>query len=330
MGMEWFHRASGAARQDQSVAEFVRSHYGQEAVDYLAEPLLAGVYGGDPGRLSVGSVLPRFIELEARYGSLTRGVLHERRKAAAQARGVPLFRTLRGGLGQLVDALETAARPAVIHGAAEQLVSAGHYRVRVNGDWIEAQSVVLACPAYEAAALLAGPAPELAGLLAAIPYSHSITLALGYERARLQHPLNGFGFLVPRLERRRLVACTWVGTKFSERVPDHLAVLRCFLGGEDDAVLAGSDDELVAAARAELRDIMGVDAEPLFVRLARWPRSMAQYTVGHARRLEEIEARLQQVPGLHLAGNAYQGIGIPDCVRMGKRAAEAIAGRYVG
>ncbi|MGD0199267.1 MAG: protoporphyrinogen oxidase [Bryobacteraceae bacterium] len=341
MGLEWFRRpapaapprASGAeagceAEADRSVADFVAGHYGQETVDYLAEPLLAGVYGGDPEKLSVASVLPRFVELERRYGSLTRGVLHERRKAARQAKGLPLFQTLKSGLGALADAVLAATRPApdVLTASAETIErAAAAYLVRVNGGWIEADHVVLACQAYQAAALLPRVDAELARLLDAIPYSNSITISLGYGRAGFRHPLNGFGFLVPKKERKLLVACTWVGTKFSYRVPPDKAVLRCFVGGEDDSALRLSDDDLIETVRAELAAIMGVRETPLFTQVARWPRSMAQYTVGHEARVRQIEARLERLPGLHLAGNAYHGIGIPDCVRMGKEAADKIA-----
>ncbi len=322
MGLEWF-RKPAAYDADQSVADFVADHYGQETVDYLAEPLLSGVYGGDPNKLSVASVLPRFVELARKYGSLTKGVLHERRKAAQHAKGHPLFQTMKGGLEELVEALTNRAKPEVVHGTAEA-VERG-YRVRVNGEWLEAGHVVLACPAYQAAALVRGLASELASLLEAGPYSNSITISLGYERAGFRHPLNGFGFLVPKRERRLLVACTWVGTKFSHRVPADKAVLRCFVGGEDASALALTDEELVTSVRAELRTIMGVTEAPAFTHVARWPRSMAQYTVGHARRVAEIEARVKQLGGLDLAGNAYHGIGIPDCVRMGKEAAERIS-----
>jgi oxygen-dependent protoporphyrinogen oxidase len=154
-----------------------------------------------------------------------------------------------------------------------------------------------------------------------VPYTSSITLSLGYEKAGFAHPLNGFGFLIPKRERRRLVACTWVGTKFSYRVPPDMVVLRCFLGGGEE-----SDEELVALVREELREIMGVTETPVLTRLARWPRSMAQYTVGHGARMTEVNARAATLAGLHLAGNAYTGIGIPDCVRMGKQAAGKIAG----
>jgi oxygen-dependent protoporphyrinogen oxidase len=329
MGLEWFRRPNDAARPDQSVAAFVADHYGQEAVDYLAEPLLAGVYGGDPNRLSVASVLPRFIELEAKYGSLTKGVLHERRKAAKQAKGQPLFRTLKGGLGQLIEAVTAATnpKPDVIRGTAETLErTASGWRVRVNGEWLDAENVVLACQAYEAGALVSGVDAELGSLLSGVAYSSSITLSLGYERAGFSHPLNGFGFLIPKRERGRMVACTWVATKFSYRVPDNLVVLRCFLGGEDESVLRQSDEALIEAVRGELQEIMGVAENPIFSRVARWPRSMAQYTVGHRQRMAAVDARTEALPGLHLAGNAYTGIGLPDCIRMGKQAAERIVG----
>ena len=322
MGLEWFRRPPAAALPDRSVAEFVEDHYGREAVEYLTEPLLSGVYGGDPGTLSILSVLPRFAELETRYGSLTRGVLYARRAAAAQARNVPLFQTLKGGLEQLVNTLaqRSAGSLEVILGRAEA-VEPG-WRVRVNGEWIEAGAVVLATEAHQAAALLGWP--ELEG----VPYSSSMTVALAYDRRTFHQKLDGFGFLIPLRERREMVACTYVGTKFSHRVPDDKVLLRCFLGGAlNEAVLGQTDEWVVARVREELRDIAGVTEEPLFSRIARWPRSMAQYTVGHQQRMKQAEERLRQSPGLYLAGNGYYGIGIPDCVRMGKQAAEKIAAR---
>ena len=328
MGLEWFRRPDREPARDRSVAEFIEGHYGREAVDYLAEPLLAGVYGGDPSQLSVASVLARFVELERKHGSLTKGVLEARRAARGRHQPGPLFRTLRNGLGQLTDALvkATGGRMEVIHGTVETIQKG--YRLRVNGDWLEAGHVVLASQAYEVGALMAGFAPELNEELSAVPYSSSMTLSLGYDRRELNHPLNGFGFLVPKRERRKLVACTWVGTKFSHRVPDDQAVLRCFLGGTDHSVLEESDEAIIAAVREELRNLMGVTAAPRFHRIARWPRSMAQYTVGHQKRVERIAALVKELPGLLLAGNAYHGIGIPDCIRMGRQAAERIAGAW--
>ena len=328
MGMELL-RAPKPHSADESVAEFIMEHYGAEAVDYLAEPLLSGIYGGDPGALSVTAVLPRFVELAARYGSLTRGVLVERAKhARPHAAPAPLFRTLKGGLGQLTGAVTAAFgdKVAVRHARAEAIErTADGFRIRIAGDWMDAGRVVLACEAHSGAQLLGSVDPRLAELLGTVPYSSSMTVALGYDAADFARPPEGFGFLIPKKERRRLVACTWVGTKFSHRVPEGKIVARCFLGGAGDAAaLDEPDDAIVAAVVAELREIAGVAARPRFTRIARWPRSMAQYTVGHPRRLAEIESRAAAIPGLYLAGNAYTGIGIPDCIRMGRAAAESI------
>lgn len=304
MGAEWFRRPS--AGPDRSVADFVRDHYGDEAVDYLAEPLLAGVYGGDPEELSVESVLPRFVEIERRYGSLTKGTL----SAMGARSGGTLFRTLKGGLSTLVDALSKDA--LWLRCAAE---SVEPNRVRVNGHWVEAGAIVLACEAHQAARLL----PDA---MIDIPYGSAITIGLVYRQTDVASPPDGFGFLIPRKERRRLVACTFVGTKFSDRVPEDKLLMRCFLG---DAAMGERDEVLTAAAREELREFIGLDAEPVAARIFRWPRSMAQYTVGHLARLQQLEVRMRQWPSIHLVGNAYRGIGIPDCVRLAKETAERIA-----
>ena len=327
MGMELL-RSPKPPAGDESVADFVREHYGQEAVDYLAEPLLSGIYGGDPRQLSVTAVLPRFVEMAAKYGSLTRGVLASRAQAPKGQQSAPLFRTLKGGLGQMTAAVECAIRGKsdVVCARVETIErTAAGYRVRVAGNWMDADRVVVACEAYNAGPLLAALDPRLGELLGSVQYSSSMTVAMGYDAADFARSPVGFGFLVPKKERRRLVACTWVGTKFPNRVPDGKIVARCFLGGMDDqGVLAESDESVTQTVIAELRDIAGVTARPRFTRISRWPKSMAQYTVGHPKRLKEIESRVAALAGLHVAGNAYQGIGIPDCIRMGRAAAEKI------
>jgi oxygen-dependent protoporphyrinogen oxidase len=318
MGMEWFRKPAGAM-PDRSVAEFVADHYGQEAVDYLAEPLLSGIYGGDPRQLSAPAVLAQMVALETKYGSLTKGVIASRRAATG-----PLFRTLKSGLGALTAKLETSIQPhtKVIRATAESIErTAEGFRVRAAAQWIAAENIVLCCQAYNAAALLTGIDSRLAELLNATGYNSSMTIAFGFDAAGFHNPIPGHGFLIPKVERKRLAAGTWVATKFSHRAPDNRVVLRCFVGGD---AMNGSDDEIVAEVLAELRDLIGLTAKPIFTRVARWHRSMAQYTVGHNKRLEEIRARLAQMPGLHVTGNAYEGIGIPDCIRMGKQAANAI------
>jgi protoporphyrinogen/coproporphyrinogen III oxidase len=318
MGLELLRRPPKAARADRSVSDFLLDHYGQESIDYLAEPLLAGVYGGDPREMSVNSVLGRFVEIETKYGSLTRGVLAAPRPNGSGSGS--LFRTLKQGLGQLVAALTPSAD--VLHGAVESLEQNGSgFRARVNGNWIEADHLVLATPAGAAARLLQPWNGNLAELLQAIPYTSSITLSLGYRKDTFDHPLKGFGFLVPKRERKLMAACTWMGNKFSYRVPDDMVLLRCFMGGD---ALKESDDSLVEAAQSELRSIMGIQAEPVFHSIARWPNSMAQYTVGHEQRLRQIESIVKGIPGFHLAGNCYRGIGLPDCIKAGKEAAGRI------
>jgi len=327
MGMELM-RAPKPHPGDESVSEFIREHYGAEAVDYLAEPLLSGIYGGNPDDLSVASVLPRFVQLANQYGSLTRGVLAERAKARRNGPPPPLFRSFKGGLGQLVDAVIRAiddhTEVRQVRAETFERTPAG-FRVRAAGDWLETASLVLGCEAHSAAQLLALVDPRLSELLAEVPYTSAITIALGFDAADFSTPPDGFGFLVPRKERGRVSACTWVGTKFSYRVPEGKIVARCSIGGvEAAAAMCESDDSLIAAATRELQEIAGIPARPVFTRIFRWPRSMAQPTVGHPERVKEIEARVAAIPGLHLAGNAYSGIGIPDCIRLGKQAAGRI------
>jgi oxygen-dependent protoporphyrinogen oxidase len=319
MSMEWFRNPPAAPRPDCSVAEFVAGHYGQEAVEYLAEPLLAGVYGGSPELLGVASVLPRFVELESKYGSLSKGVLAQRRTETAPTQ--PIFRTLKGGMGSLVDALARSikGKSKTIHGEVEAIERSGQgYRLRVSGDWITATQVVLACESHASADLIRAIDPILAEQLAEIPYNSSTIVAMSFDPASFARPLIGFGFLIPRRERRRLVACTFMRTKFPFRAPENKILLRCFLSGLQD------DESLVPTVLEELRDLIGLTGEPLFSRVYRWPLSMAQYTVGHRERVSAIEVRLRLHPGLFLGGNAYHGIGIPDCIRMGRQLAESI------
>jgi len=315
MGFELLRRPGSPG--DRSVAEFVVDHFGRETLDYLAEPLLSGVYGGDPARLSIASVLPRFLDMEVKYGSLGRAVMSAKRPPS----GGSLFRSLKNGMSTLVDAL--AKGLDVRHQEIETMEKG--FRLRAGGEWIDADHVILACPAWSAAALLGGIDGELAGRLNEISYSSSLTVSLIYRDAEFDGQRAGFGFLVPKRERQRLAAATFVGTKFPHRAPDDRIIVRCFFGGTgDEAILSESDESLLRIARQELNRILGLTAAPLHHAISRWPRSMAQYNVGHIARVKEIKTRAEAIPGLHLAGNAYDGIGIPDCIRLGRAAAKNI------
>jgi len=326
MAQEWFHPPR-KAEHDESVAEMVERHYGAEMVDRLADPLLSGVYGGEAGHLSVRAVLPRFAEMEANYGSLGRAMLaaHKRTLKSANGPAKPLFTSLKDGMQQMVDAVvarlpdSSLKTSSVVQGLQRQdrgwLVSAGY-----ASDQFDA--VILATPAQAAARLLYPTSEQLASELAAIQYTSSITVNLGYnQKVRASLP-PGFGFLVPRNEGKRMLAATFVHNKFPHRAPPDRALLRCFIGGTNcDRELQLPDEAILQTVREELRQIIGLSAEPLFTRIYRWKGAMAQYGVGHLERLQRIDDLLTQLPGLALAGNGYRGIGVPDCVRSGSEAA---------
>jgi oxygen-dependent protoporphyrinogen oxidase len=339
MGLELLHPPRPHTG-DESVAELVRRHYGQEAVDRLADPLLSGIYGGDSTQLSAQSVLPRLVEMEARYGSLTKGMLagiRARKEAAAKAEAEdpektsaprPLFTTLRFGLQQMVDALVRRLDQSRLHvlkpvAAVERsgecwVVQGASFEERFD-------AVVVATPAWAAAEFLSSASRGLSDELGQIPYSSSVTVNLVFDGAELDPLPEGFGFLIPAVEKRSLLACTFLHRKFPGRTAPGKSVLRAFLGGAHHAgLLTESDEVLGGLVRRELFEILRISAIPELVEVQRWPRAMAQYSVGHKELQQRIQMRLATLPGLHLVGNAYDGIGIPDCVRLGRQAAKQL------
>jgi oxygen-dependent protoporphyrinogen oxidase len=315
---------------DESVASFVERHYGREMVDRLADPLLSGIYGGEAANLSLRAVLPRFHDMEDSHGSLGRAMLAARRKVSAGPKkpAIPIFTTLKNGMQHLAETLVSRLTGTLLTNAPVQamqpqagdwLVSAG-----MHSDCFDA--VIVALPAPVAAQVLRPTGPELSGELAAVQYGSSITVGLGYDRDVRQSLPPGFGFLVPRSEGKRLLAATFVHNKFPHRAPEDRALLRCFFaGGNAENIWHLSDDEIVGIVRTELQEILGLRSEPLFARVYKWKSAMAQYGVGHLDRLDRIERLCQQLPGLALAGNAYRGIGVPDCIRSGRDAAAQVA-----
>jgi oxygen-dependent protoporphyrinogen oxidase len=355
MALELLHppRPSG---QDESVATLVERHFGKEAVDRLADPLLSGIYGGDATQLSARTVLPKLVEMETQYGSLTRGMLAAHKlmrakMAAMRAAGGngdgatnpngqrpgsgprSIFTTLKGGMQQLVDALEGRLNPEWIRksSAVSSLGREGNrWRLHSNDAGEYFDGVILTSPAWAAGTLLAATDAALGDELSAIPYSSSITVNLVFDEAQLGKLPGGFGFLIPAVEGRAMLACTFVHRKFVGRTPTGKAVLRAFLGGaKNEALLDQSDEVLVATVRRELSEILGTGVVGPHIpteatQVSRWRRAMAQYAVGHQDRMKRVEERVAVLPGLRLAGNAYDGIGIPDCIRTGRQAAKEL------
>jgi len=333
MTQELFHPPR-AVEHDESVAAFVERHYGSEMVDRLADPLLSGVYGGEAANLSVRAVLPRFAEMERTHGSLGRAMLAARNSARKKTSAgppkpaPPLFTSLKSGMQSLPETavsrlipsalLTNAPVDAIQFEAGGWVVSAG-----LRSDQVD--RVILALPAGATANVLRIASPELSAELAAIQYSSSITVGLGYEQQVRRSLPPGFGFLVPRSEGKRLLAATFVHNKFPHRAPADRALLRCFFAGTNaENVWQLADGQIIQIVRDELQQILGLSAEPLFARVYKWQSAMAQYGVGHLDRLDRIERLRQKLPGLALAGNAYRGIGVPDCVRSGREAARQL------
>ncbi|HEX6802220.1 MAG TPA: protoporphyrinogen oxidase [Terriglobales bacterium] len=321
---EWFYQPAPELA-DTTVAAFVERHYGREMVERVADPLLAGVYGGSADELSVRSVLPRFLDMEAKHGSLGRAMVAARKRNSSNRQPKPLFTSLKNGMQQLVDGLL-----ARIPRQAQRLNTAVEGVKPESGKWLlfsegrtqEFDGVIVATPAYIASHLVAA-IPAAAEELKAIPYSSSVTAVFVFDDIVRKSLPPGFGFLVPRGEGRRILAATFVHNKFPHRAPRDRAVIRCFLGGSrDEPILRSSDSDIQNLVLSELRTITGISAQPLFAQVQRWNKAMAQYTPGHSERMLRIQKTLGELRGLALAGNAYGGIGVPDCVRSGTEAAQ--------
>ena len=324
-------RGGGALGDDESLGAFVRRRLGREALERVAQPLVAGIYTADPEELSVAATVPRFVEVERRHRSVILGL----RRGLAQA-PLPgtsgarwsLFVTFADGMQTLVTTLaDRLPDSAIVLGQRVSAVERDGGRWRVtssDGVRFEADRVIVAAEAHVAARLLRYVDPALATLLGDIEYAGAATVSLGFRRADVPHPLDGFGFVVPRSEGKAVLAATFSSVKYPGRAPAGHVLIRCFLGGALNAEILREDDaSLIGRARAELGDALGITAEPVLVRASRWPASMPQYRVGHLARIDAIEHRARALPGLHLAGAAYRGVGIADCVRAGEAAAEA-------
>ena len=320
---------AGGPDGDESLAAFMTRRFGQEIYARLIEPLMAGIYAGDGGELSLAATFPQLRALELEYGSVLRG-LEATRAARAADSPQPGFLSFPHGMGELVNALTTQLRRVrICTGSEVRRLSrsrTGFKAELVRGEYIEADAALVAVPATMAATVLAEVDADLAHALHQIPHISTATVSAAFPLAAIPHLLNGFGYLVPRQEGRSVLASTWSSVKFPHRAPAHHALLRAFIGraGDDDMVSAPEQD-LLEMARHEWRTTLGINAGPTLARVYRWPRGMPQYTLGHADRLAMIHTRLRDIPGLFVAGNGYRGVGIPDCIQGGETAADQIA-----
>ncbi len=309
--------------EDESIASFVTRRLGREAYERLVEPLTTGIYGGDGEQLSLRATFPQLRALELEHGSVLSGL---RAQAPAESARPP-FLSLRFGLETLARAVVDDLRRTTIDrgpGVKPLLVHArpDGYAVEHDGGRIdEASAVVLATPARVTSWLVSELDAELAGVLAEIPSAQSAVVTLGYRRDDVAHPLDGYGYVVPRAEGSHVLACTWSSSKWDGRAPDGHVLLRVFLGRFGEL----TDDELVARAREEV-GLLGIRGESVLTRVDVPTFGMPQYTLGHPERLERIDAALERHPGLALAGAAYRGVGIPDCIHSGEEAARSLAG----
>lgn len=343
---------------DESLGDFVRRRLGKEALQRIAEPIVAGIHAGDPEQMSVRATFPMFLDMEREHRSLVLAMLKRRKarqKAAAtrDAHGFSAgsaavaarppgprsyFYSFKGGLQDLSDAAVASLPPERLHGGISvktmtacgggrgASAGSGAYALELSdGTRVVADAVVLATPAWASGDLLRAVAPLAAADLSSIEYVTTATASVAFRADQVGHDLKGFGFVVPRAENRPVMATTWSSSKFDGRAPEGHVLLRSFLGRAGrEAAAQLDDDEMAAVVRAELGEIMGISAEPEFVQVFRWPRGMPQYRVGHVELVGQIEAAVARVPGVELAGGAYHGIGIGDCLREGAGAAERV------
>ncbi|MGB8509047.1 MAG: protoporphyrinogen oxidase [Pyrinomonadaceae bacterium] len=323
---------------EESLAAFVRRRFGREALERMAQPMVGGIYTADPELLSLRATMPRFLDMERAHRSLIWAMWRAAHKQKsprdkAQTNGTSgarysLFLTFDGGMKTLTDALVARLPRDCVqtNHAVERLafdVATNQWLIKTSaGQTIRADAVCLALPAHTAARLLRGIDAALADELDAISYASTATINLAYRRESVPHPLDGFGFVVPFIEGRATLACTFSSLKFAGRAPAGHVLLRAFVGGAlQPEMFALTDEEMIAAVSRDMRELLGIRDAPLFSQVRRWERSMPQYHLGHLERIVRVRAHLANFPTLRLAGNAYTGAGLPDCVRSGETAA---------
>jgi oxygen-dependent protoporphyrinogen oxidase len=325
--------AARTSLDDESLESFVTRRLGHEVLERVAQALAGGIYTADPKRLSMAATMPRFVEMERRHGSVIKGMRaaeNARASKSAEASGArwSLFQSFKNGMATLPEALAARLGASIRKGAEVVEVSRngdGWRLALADGDSIHADAVICAAPAYAAARIVATIAPAVAKTLGEISYASAATVNLTFRDSDFDGPPRAFGFVVPAIEHRRIIAGSFSSFKFEGRAPAGAILARAFVGGEmSREMMSLTDDEMVAAVRGEFRTLLGVSAAPEFAEVRRWPDSMPQYEVGHLARVAEIERAVADIPAFAIAGAAYRGVGIPDCIRSGEEAADAI------
>ena len=328
MGMDLFlPRSRRAADEDESLGSFVRRRLGREALERLAQPMVAGIWSGEPDELSLRATMPQWLEMEDRHRSVILALRAQIRQSRQPDRTAgarySLFVTLRQGLGRLTETLESRLPPGALRSGVAVVGlerRAERWRIMTSEGSRSADAVVLALPVSEAAALVAPVDAILGRELTAIPSRSCATVNLVYRTADLKAPLDGYGFVCPQVEGRSLLACTYSSRKYEGRCDDAWTILRGYVQDGLDR----SDEAVTAGVRGDLRSLMGLTAEPVLTRFARWEKVFPQYRTGHLERVERIERLTGGLPGLALAGNAYRGVGISDCIDSARRASLSV------
>jgi oxygen-dependent protoporphyrinogen oxidase len=313
---------------DVSIGEFLERRFGREMVDVVLEPLLGGIYAGDAFRLSLRSTFPDWFAESGGGASLLRAARSTRKSKGTDEAPRSPFRSLVGGMGELVETLaDRIGKGAVRLGTKVLGVErrGAAFRVTLADGGIEADQLVIALPSGPASQVLASIDEVLSRELAGIEYVSTAVVTFAYERAQLDHPLDAAGFLVPRSEGRKMTAGTFITSKWEGRAPEGAVLVRGFVGGaHDEAIASFAEDELVSIVQGELQALLGITGEPRFHRVSRYIKSSPQPMVGHFQRVARIRSQVAGIPGLHVIGNAYDGVGIPDCVRLAEEAAASI------
>jgi len=339
MAMEFF-LPTRRTDEDESLASFVIRRFGQEALDRVVQPLISGIYTARPEKLSLRATMPRFLDLESQYGSVIKGMQSQGKKrrqrdnTTGSGARYGMFVTFKNGLETLIHALESHLGDVdfrlktPVNGLEKSTNHDGFPAWEIKSQpepALKVHGVIIAGPSTHAAKLLKTVDPTLSEQLSAVPYASSAVAHLAYKREQISHPLDAFGCVVPMTEKRNIIAASFSSVKYQGRAPSGFVLIRAFMGGAlQPEIIQRDDNSLIDTACDDLNDLLGISTKPQFAVISRWPDSMAQYEVGHLERVATMRKRIATHQGLQVAGNGFEGVGIPDCVRAGEQAAEAI------